>query len=207
MGLFDGIINQFKEVFAAPEEESVPSVTLEDLSQFNLKFTLSEPRYIERFKNSIMLMSPDDYVIIAKDFKKINILVEEVRKELYEPYSFIIDPKQFYYDTDFSKRKRNYYTYFICQPYTPTGRLAKYPLQLRYAYSNHYALEKSLDYFGNIFYSQDGEIGKAELVFWHERELRVFHLSRVDGELVVSKVEGNLHLADGRMTILYKHEA
>ena len=81
------------------------------------------------------------------------------------------------------------FTFYEAQPCTPTGRPAKYPLVLHYAYATHNDLNPPQDYFGELYYTQSGDIGKARLIFWERKKGYMIHLALVDNQLVVKKVE------------------
>lgn len=122
-----------------------------------------------------------DKNIIDKEFKQINIFVDFALKLAHLSENLYIDPVNFLYIGNF--------TFYEARPYTPTGKHSKYPLILHYAYASHDAPYPSQDYFGELYYLQDGSIGKARLIFWNNKNGYMIHLAMVNQKLSVKKVE------------------
>lgn len=80
-------------------------------------------------------------------------------------------------------------THYEWTPFTPSGKPSKYPLMLRYIYKNKYDAPPPNECFGEIYYLQNGEIGKARLIFWRENIGYFFNFGQTNNTLVVKKVE------------------
>lgn len=134
-------------------------------------------------KQGIFNVPFSDRILIDKEFDQLNVFIAFALKLAHLKEILNIDTHNFSYSNNF--------TFYEAQPYTPTGRPAKYPLVLQYAYSTHEDLNSPQDYFGSLSYTQDGNIGKAQLIFWKRKKGYMIHLALVDNQLVVKKVERN----------------
>ena len=132
-------------------------------------------------KQGNLTISPSDRVLIDKEFEQLNIFIAFALKRAHSKKKLSIDTYEFSYSNNF--------TFYEAQPCTPTGRPAKYPLVLHYAYATHNDLNPPQDYFGELYYTQSGDIGKARLIFWERKKGYMIHLALVDNQLVVKKVE------------------
>lgn len=134
-------------------------------------------------KQGIFNVPFSDRILIDKEFEQLNVFIAFALKLAHLKGNLNIDTHNFSYSSNF--------TFYEAQPYTPTGRPAKYPLVLQYAYSTHEDLNSPRDYFGSLSYTQDGNIGKAQLIFWKRKKGYMIHLALVNNQLVVKKVEIN----------------
>ena len=82
-----------------------------------------------------------------------------------------------------------YFTYFECNPYTKTGKLSKFPLILHYATESFNDVNASKNYFGEIYYLQDGSIGKCRLIYWNRRTMYLIDLGLIGKTLSTKKIE------------------
>lgn len=92
-------------------------------------------------------------------------------------------------------------THYIFTPLTKTKRPSKYPLSIRYSYTQDgYETPKA---FGNIYYLQNGKIGKVEEIFWPKKhEGYVISLGQTKGELVLKYIEHMTPLEGDRKIIV-----
>lgn len=133
-------------------------------------------------KQGIFNVPFSDRILIDKEFEQLNVFIAFALKLAHLKENLNIDTHNFSYSNNF--------TFYEAQPYTPTGRSAKYPLILQYAYATHNDLNSPQDYFGKLYYTQSGDIGKARLIFWERKRGYMIHLALVeDNQLVVKKVE------------------
>ena len=100
-----------------------------------------------------------------------------------------------------SELGRDDYTRLVILPLTPTGKKPKYPLKMSFCLlSSDRQFEMTMnggkEIFGHIYYQQDGEIGKAEVICWNHRGKEssyfVFHIRRGKEDLCLSKTEKHL---------------
>ena len=134
-------------------------------------------------KQGIFNVPFSDRILIDKEFEQLNVFIAFALKLAHLKENLNIDTHNFSYSHN--------YTFYEAQPYTPTGRPSKYPLVLHYAYATHNDLNPSQDYFGKLYYTKSGDIGKARLIFWERKSGYMIHLALVDNQLVVKKVERN----------------
>ena len=132
-------------------------------------------------KQGILSVPSSDRPLIDAEFKQINTFIAFALKLAHLKENLNIDTREFSYSDNL--------TFYKAQPYTQTGRPAKYPLVLQYAYSTHNDLNLARDYFGSLSYTQDGNIGKARLIFWKQKRGYMIHLAMVDNQLTVKKIE------------------
>lgn len=82
------------------------------------------------------------------------------------------------------------YCWIKFNPLTPTGKPAKYPYILNYQEScNLPYIEATVSTFGEIHYTQNGDVGKIKIVEWKNKVSYVIICSVVDQVLQVSKIE------------------
>lgn len=139
---------------------------------------------------------PDsDMIIIQKEFDIINSLISKAVKATRLTASLKIDFSLLRFGAD--------YTYYEYTPHTPTGRASKYPLVLHYSYDNHNQPVPQIDYFGELKYLKNGNIGAARLIFWDNSDGHMINIRTVKDTLVVKKVEKN---NDSGWETIYKLE-
>jgi len=78
-------------------------------------------------------------------------------------------------------------THYEFTPFTKTGKPAMYPLSVRYTYKSKPA--DNPDAFGEIFYLQNGDIGKTRQIYWSHGEGCFIYLGQTKNKLVVKKIE------------------
>lgn len=125
--------------------------------------------------------------------------------KMEEPFylNLYINPSELKFDT-LKHDKTNttlYFTYFECKPYTKTEKKSKFPLILHYATPAYHEFNPPTDFFGNIYYLQDGNIGKARLTYWISHTMYSFELGLTGQTLEVKKVE---KAVNGNKSLLYK---
>lgn len=87
-------------------------------------------------------------------------------------------------------------------PHTKTGKVPKYIVDLFFTTRDSSEFEPIDDYFGNIYYMQDGSIGKAWLVCWIKKKTYCIHIGLVGTSLVIKKIE--THSKTGEKEVIYK---
>lgn len=87
------------------------------------------------------------------------------------------------------KRPCNY-TYLKENEKTPTGKDPKYRYVVYFnTFIGNYLKDWGNDTFGEIYYLQNGEIGKVRIIIWRKRKLHVVHMKLINGKLNICKVE------------------
>lgn len=94
------------------------------------------------------------------------------------------------------------YTRLVMMPPTATGKQPKYPIMMPFcllSQDEHWQIlrTKGKEIFGRIYYLQDGNVGKAEIMCWihdgKESSCFIFHIRRGNDGLFLSKVEKRLN--------------
>lgn len=111
-----------------------------------------------------------------------NLYIHKAKKlaGIRKPYEICVDEISF---------TGNDKTFIEVCPYTKTGKPAKYPIVVHYKTENFSKFEVPDNYFGDLYYCEDGNIGKARLVNWIGKSLMVVRQKIIGRNLVVSKVE------------------
>lgn len=90
----------------------------------------------------------------------------------------------------------------ILTPYTPTGKKSKYPLLLRFYTENFFIFNNADDsYKGELFYMQDGTIGKAHIIC-RTNKIYTINLGLIGTSLSIKSIESTT--ANGEKIFLYK---
>lgn len=137
-----------------------------------------------------------DMDLIQKEFEIINNLLSEAVSLAHLKLKLKIDFSLLQFG--------NNLTYYECIPYTKTGRASKYPLILHYAYAAHNQPTPPQDYFGELKYLNNGNIGAARLIFWNYTDGYMITVGTVKNVLAIKKVEKN---TDSGWKIMYKLES
>lgn len=134
---------------------------------------------------------------IANDFKKLNLIIKERTTSLGLPCLEIL-PKDFIYDGQNP-------SYFEKLPLTKTGKLPKFKEVFHYRTKNYDAFNPEKNYFGDIYYLQDGSIGKTRMIFWINHTMYCIFMKIIDRTLCVNKIE---YLnSNSQKEILYKADS
>lgn len=177
------------------KQEELSKISLQDMKQFDFsQFELSQPFYYNNM--SIMLINSQDQDYI--NHKTVPLLDKYIREACSITgitENLLLSTVLIKYDTTQkvvgSQEITNYYTFFKCCPYTKTGKLSKYPLVLRYAHGDFNSVK---NFFGDVYYMQDGSIGKARLIFWKEYTMYKIELACKGSTLGIKSVEKNQEL-------------
>lgn len=87
-------------------------------------------------------------------------------------------------------------------PHTKTGKVPKYIVDLFFTTRDSDEFEPIDNYFGHIYYMQDGSIGKAWLVCWIKKKMYCIHIGLVGTSLAIKKIETNTQ--NGEKEVIYK---
>ena len=189
----------------AEEKEKLEKISPEDMNKFNLKqFIFNNIFYDHRMAR--MLIDKANQPTVLKDIEYVNTFIVQAipLAKLAFNYKIPIDKISFVTQTINTPVDSctQYYTFFECAPYTPTGKNSKYPLILHFATEKAYDLETNEKCTGEIYYLQNGSIGKARLICWIQSYLCVVNLGIIKNNLEIKSVETS---NNGVKEILYKH--
>lgn len=88
-------------------------------------------------------------------------------------------------------------------PRTKTGKVPKYIVKLWFSTRDGMEFEPPDHYYGDIYYMQDGTIGKAWLVCRIKKKMYCIYIGLVGTSLVIKKIETNAS-KKGEKEIIYK---
>lgn len=94
-------------------------------------------------------------------------------------------------------------TYLEFPGNTKTGKVPKYIAILHYRTDKYDEFEPSENYFGDIFYLKDGNIGKAKLIYWIHKSMYDITLGLSGLTLTVKRVDC-LNAGDTHKNTIYK---
>ncbi len=141
-------------------------------------------------------------MIARKHLSYMNKLIESYRKEIP------LLTNEFYINVNkivFHEYDPNYgYSRLICEPYTFTGKIAKFPLTLSFMSRLNI---RSYQANGSIYYGEDGNIKKADIHIYSGGIGWSFYFATVENELVLEKATTTLKpQKNGLPSIVYKRE-
>lgn len=138
--------------------------------------------------------------IAKEDILKLNSFLAQGYKEEMDVPEFYIDENSVRFEP--SGREYDDYTRLFMMPPTPTGKKPKYPLKMTFCLMSHdeqwkVISGKGKEIFGHVYYLQDGNIGKAEVICWKHQGKKsscfVFHIRRRTDGLFLSKIEKHIN--------------
>ncbi|MBQ7794676.1 MAG: hypothetical protein IJ366_09210 [Clostridia bacterium] len=94
------------------------------------------------------------------------------------------------------------YTYLLYHPYTPTGKIAKYPYSIHF--HNNQSFYSGTCLFGTIYHLVDGRIGKIRIMRWYNGILYTVNCAIKRNALQVIKIEKS---DNGEQKTLYNFNA
>lgn len=192
--------NAEKEARLKQEKESllqqtkINAITVDDMKQFNFpQFEIGELVHDNNMTVMLININSQNQIHVLSDIDALNHYISEARilTNLFPDVllsSKNLDFTHTTYQIDgiaFTK----YSTFFECNPYTKTGKLSKYPLILHYSSkSTKDSVTKEM-FCGQLFYMQDGSIGKATIfITINEIKYRI-DLKLVGSTLAIKKIE------------------
>lgn len=145
-------------------------------NKISTKFDLSS---IVEFQSGYYILSQNDIELAKSDILTLNGLLYAAHKNCP---SFPLR-KISVENLHFEKRilnGRNAFCFISFEPNTPSGKEAKYPIVLY--------LDVTQNFFGNIYYLQNGLIGKATITAWKNNECFQLTLHTVNGKLNINNI-------------------
>lgn len=178
-------------------------ITLKDMEQFALpSYMLGKIVYAPI--GPIILINTANQADVLLDIEFLNQFskeaqaiagIQESLRICTEEIKFSVTPKEF--------ERAQYYTYFICTPYTKTKKLSKYPIHLNYKTKSSDPQKKNVEFArGNISYLQDGSMGKASMGFTFGKTSYGIDLGLKGTTLTIKKITKAI---DGVSETIYKN--
>lgn len=128
----------------------------------NIRYNLAPITKLSFANDAIYLISGQNREIAEKDLKALNPYIIEASKLAHRPYTLIKHISCDIPENFFKYGEWYNYAYFSFSPYTPTGKLSKYPLTLHFSTQKNRETYKNY-VFGKLFYLGNGEIGKSHI--------------------------------------------
>ena len=129
-------------------------------------------------RNDCYLLVGENTKRATADIMKINLFLIRAKKLLRSfPVNYFVDG-QLRFD---EPRQNDHHPFcrLLVPSYTGTGKLPKFPMEL--------FADASDKLFARIYYLQNGEIGKAEIISWSDRCYEV-SLAMIDGALDIKAI-------------------
>jgi hypothetical protein len=155
-------------VLLSENKQPIPSTELPQIYDFSALTWVSEAYTLSGVNKETAIkdaLSMNQYLTEAKR------LLHSFPSNKFSKSKLVFDPRE--------RQRGNGCTILQITPHTKTGRIAKYPIVL-YAF-------QSDELFCWIYYTQSGEIGKAEIVSWSNR-CYVLNLALIDGKLDINTI-------------------
>lgn len=186
------------------ERIMVERVTIEDMKQFAALPYMWNSK-IQKFNRpgahpfAYMELAGENINVAKSELEKINILLADacqlsklIPKQLSIPVNQII----------FTRQENQGHTRLMCTPHTFTGKISKYPASLSFMTD---ISSNSNSSHGELFYSQNGSVGKANIYLWRRGCGYFFYYKTDNNALTLSKIDyfGKSNNT-GKPTTIYK---
>lgn len=146
----------------------------------------------ERQSDSVENIPRSEYDQLKSELSYLNEKIDLICKKFKLPKMFI----NFRYLTFGTGQ---FETHYIYTPKTKTQKASKYPLCVRYSYKEINMETPAV--FGEIFYLQNGKIGKTWQVYWIGKEGYVIEFGQTKNELVLKRIEHSIPATGSRVFI------
>lgn len=185
-----------EDIKIQPEQAYIEKIKTSDMIQFtDIKYNLNCK--IETWQSAYMMLDEYNQNIAKKDFDFINKIIKEnfnlsseIKHDLQIPIEEIVF-QQYGKNSGHSK--------FICTPYTPTGKISKYPLSLLFTTNT----DREIEFFedgtfgispansthGWLYYTKNGNIGKGDAIFWRKDVCYAYRFKSDKDGLYINKIE------------------
>lgn len=139
--------------------------------------------YIDaREKPGTLDVSAKRCVLLKSAIKEINVVTRDICKQ-------INIPEQKISIKDFAYGPGLYETHFVYSPLTASGRDSKYPLCLHFGCGT--CDVDTVTQFGEIFFLEDGRIGKTRQIYWSRGQGFFIYLGQTKGRLSVKRIDAS----------------
>lgn len=160
MGFLSALLGVSKVETPPPKEQTAEAVTPEEallrLRELpTTRFDLHDVYYLNREYGPLMLVDEKNASIVNHDIGEVNDLLAQIKKKRRYKIEPIPMPEY-----------GPHGSYMTVAPLTKTGKVAKYPFSINFGDRSNMLSEKCL--FGDLFYLEDGTLGKAKYICWYE---------------------------------------
>lgn len=171
-----------------------------DLGDTVSRYCFEEILFIDEQTNDIKryLLEGSNQTIAAKDLEH---LIDLLQKTItVQSLNIILQ-----FPTSINYSHQNYpqspidFAFILHSPLTKTGKKSKFPFEL-------YLGSSSDGTNGEIYYLQNGNIGKARLWVWFNHRCHTVHYAIKNAELIVTKIE-TTNAATSEKIVLYHYDA
>lgn len=189
-----------------PNDNTDKEISRKDMERYNRRpYQMCDMIYYEG--KALMLLNTNNQFQALQDICSMNTLMQAAKEYAEITDDLFICTEEIKFDFNIVDKgkpyqRTEYYTYIECTPFTPKMKDAKYPYCLHFATENLNKYQPDENYFDRIYYMQDGNIGKSEIVYWIKHKMYVFYFGMIGSTLTIKKVETNT--SDGNRKILYK---
>ncbi len=191
------ILERWESIQSQPKQVHTKKIKTDDMVQFTeIKYNLNCDIHNEH--NAYIILDEHNQNIAKKDFAFINKIIQENMNLSYEIKHDLQIPIEeiTFYEPDRA------YSKLVCTPYTPTGKISKYPIYLVFKTNVSMEMEFFEDgtFFriapydsthGCLYYTKNGNIGKADVIFWRKDVSYIYHFKSDKERLYINKIEKN----------------
>lgn len=185
------------------KEKKLKGIKNSDMLQFTkLPYNLNHPIIVDNGMAVIHISTSENQEKLIADVLSLNQYIEESKKDLPQIPKDLIIKKE---DISFKKDSPSF---LECKPYTPTGKVSKYPLTAHFLNNKSGDWEKDAlrSINGEIYYMQDGSIGKARIICWYKHIGYFYELKCVGRSFVLDKIKYTGEVdSKGLPSVIYKH--
>ena len=167
------------------EKQVKPVIKYETIDYTKVPYDLKKGWLSEQNRNQAL-----------KDILVMNTFLEQVKEIADIRGHFSIEP-------ELVKWYGNSPSIFEFPAHTKTGKVPKYILILHFNTRDSEEYEPLNDYFGDIYYMQDGSIGKANLVCWEGKTMHRVELGLKGTTLIIKKIQKTC-IGESEMKVIYK---
>lgn len=122
-------------------------------------------------------------------------LSKKIPKNIYIPLDQIIF-NQYGESSEYSR--------LICTPYTPKGKISKYPISLFFCTCMDCDRDTT---HGKLFYTEDGRIGKANVYCWRKRTGYFYEFKTIDKQFLLYQIKcSSITNSQGRPQVIYSRK-
>lgn len=163
------------------------------------KYDFNNILVIDEKRNNIKryLIEDKNNNIAKSDVDSLVNLINETIKNNNIDINFEIQSKLNFSHKNYDKGSIDF-TSLEYAPYTKTGKNSKYPVVL-HVHNNQNFVQ------GEIYYLQNGKIGKSRLFVWHDFSCYTFYASVKGKDLKVTKIEKTTNNKEYRKETIYSY--
>lgn len=198
-----GLLDVFKKIIEPTVPQGRPDVRNEnegqvieisntDMTAFeNTGFLFNSPIF---FQNGCwtMLLEGDNIKRANVILNEINQFILDIKKLVGIKDKILLNIEDIEFQAKSMRSGRDsyiqYYSFLECCPYTKTKKISKYPVILHYADKFISDYEPQKENFGDVYFLQNGSIGKLNLVFHYKKKMYQITAESNGNNLIPKKV-------------------